>query len=90
MRGVCGLFPRRADSGGAERPGPPVTQDGNDRVTRALRLAADTARKIDPDVAEISGRLMTVKGHSHRQALCAVANRVVEPGECLERGRPRA
>ena len=48
VRGFCGLFPRRTDSGGAEKPGQTITQGGNDRVKRALMLAADTARKIDP------------------------------------------
>ena len=77
LRGFCGLFPRRADSGGAERPGQTITQGGNDRVKRALMLAADTARKIDPDLAEVYWRLMMTKGHHHKQALCAVANRLV-------------
>jgi transposase len=77
IRGFCGLFPRRADSGGAEKPGQTITQAGNDRVKRALVLAADTARKIDPDLAEVYWRLMTSKGHHHKQALCAVANRLV-------------
>lgn len=71
------LFPRRADSGGAEKPGQAITQGGNDRVKRALMLAADSARKIDPDLAEVYWRLMTSKGHHHKQALCAVANRLV-------------
>lgn len=76
MRGFCGLFPRRADSGGRERPGQAITQGGNDRIKRALMLAADTARKVDPDLAEVYWRLMTTKGHHHKQALCAVANRL--------------
>jgi transposase len=77
IRGFCGLFPRRADSGGTEKPGQTITQGGNDRIKRALMLAADTARKIDPDLAEIYWRLMTSRGHHHKQALCAVANRLV-------------
>lgn len=77
IRGFCGLFPRRSDSGGVERPGQRITQGGNDRIKRALMLAADTARKIDPDLAQVYFRLMTRKGHHHKQALCAVANRLV-------------
>lgn len=77
IRGFCGLFPRRSDSGGVERPRQKITQGGNDRIKRALMLAADTARKIDPDLAEVYWRLMTSKGHHHKQALCAVANRLV-------------
>jgi transposase len=89
IRGFCGLFPRRADSGGAERPGQKITQGGNDRIKRALMLAADTARKIDPGLAEVYWRLMTAKGHHHKQALCAVANRLVNRVfRVLRTGRP--
>jgi transposase len=89
IRGFCGLFPRRSDSGGAERPRQRITQGGNDRIKRALMLAADTARKIDPDLAEVYWRLMTAKGHHHKQALCAVANRLVNRiFSVLRSGRP--
>ncbi|SCC79496.1 IS110 family transposase [Saliniramus fredricksonii] len=89
LRGFCGLFPRRADSGGAERPGQKITASGNDRIKRALMLAADTARKIDPKLAETYWRLMTTKGHHHKQALCAVANRLANRiYSVLRDGRP--
>jgi transposase len=77
IRGFCGLFPGRADSGGVERPGQKIRQSGNNRVKRALILAADTARRIDPELAEVYWRLMTTRGHHHKQALCAVANRLI-------------
>jgi transposase len=89
MRGFCGLFPRRADSGGKEHPGQPITQGGNDRIKRALFLAADTARKSDPELAEVYWRLMTTKGHHHKQALCAVANRLANRiFSVMRRGQP--
>lgn len=66
-----------------------VTQSGNDRVKRALMLAADAARRIDPELAEIYWRLMTTKGHHHKQALCAVANRLANRIlSVLRRGTP--
>jgi hypothetical protein len=77
IRGFCGLFPNRSASGGTERPGQQLTKAGNDRVKKALYLAADTARRIDPELAQIYWQLMTLKGHHHKQALCAVANRPV-------------
>jgi hypothetical protein len=46
-------------------------------IKRALMLAADTACKIDPEPAEVYWRLMTAKGHHHKRALCAAANRLV-------------
>lgn len=89
VRGYCGLFPKRSDSGGTERPGQQITQGGNDRIKRALMLAADTARRVDPELAEIYWRLMTTKGHHHKQALCAVANRLANRiFSVLRRGTP--
>jgi transposase len=91
IRGFCGLFPRRADSGGAEHPGQRITQGGNDRVKRALILAADAARKVDPQLAEIYWKMMMTKAHHHKQALCAVANRLANRiYSVLKRGRPYA
>jgi len=77
LRGFCGLFPNRAASGGADKPGQKITQAGNDRIKRALVLAADIARRTDPELAAVYHRLMTDRGHHHKQALCAVANRLV-------------
>jgi transposase len=47
LRGFCGLFPRINSSGGADQPGQSITQAGNNRIKRALYLAADAARRID-------------------------------------------
>ena len=77
IRGFCGLFPKKNSSGGIERPGQRITKSGSDRIKRALFLAADTARKIDPDLAAVYWRLMVKKGHHHKQAICAVATRLV-------------
>ncbi len=55
---------------------------------QALFLAADTARKIDPQLAKVYWRLMVQKGHHHKQALCAVAIRLVNRIFCvLKSGR---
>lgn len=77
LRGFCGMFPRTSSSGGADKPGQPVTQAGNNRIKRALYLAADAARRVDPGLAAVYWRLMVRKGHHHKQALCAVATRLV-------------
>jgi hypothetical protein len=45
VRGFCGMFPTRSASGGVERPGQQLTKAGNDRIKKALFLAADTARR---------------------------------------------
>ncbi|MFO7758209.1 MAG: IS110 family transposase [Roseovarius sp.] len=89
IRGFCGLFPRRLDSGGAEKLGQRITQGGNDRLKPALMLAADTARKSDPDLAHVYWKMMTDKGHHHKQALCAAANRLINRiFRVLRTGRP--
>ena len=77
MRGFCGLFPTVHASGGADRPGQRITQAGNDRMKKALFLAADSARRVDPDLAAVYHRMMMFRGHHHKQALCAVAGRLV-------------
>jgi len=77
IRGFCGMFPSKASSGGVDKPGQRLTKSGSDRLKRALYLAADVARKIDPDLAAVYWRLMVKKGHHHKQALCAVATRLV-------------
>ena len=41
-----------------------ITQSGNNRIKRALYLAADAARRIDPGLAEVYWRLMVSKGSS--------------------------
>lgn len=87
LRGFCGLFPHTSSSGGADRPGQAITQSGNNRIKRALYLAADAARRIDPGLAEVYWRLMVRKGHHHKQALCAVATRLVNRiGKVLRTG----
>lgn len=87
LRGFCGMFPRTNSSGGADHPGQAITQSGNNRIKRALYLAADAARRIDPELAAVYWRLMVRKGHHHKQALCAVATRLVNRiGKVLRTG----
>ena len=88
LRGFCGLFPRTSSSGGGDKPGQTITQSGNNRIKRALYLAADAARRIDPGLAAVYWRLMVRKGHHHKQALCAVATRLANRiGKVLRTGK---
>jgi transposase len=77
IRGFCGMYPATNSSGGMAKPRQRLTKSGSDRVKRALYIAADIARKVDPDLARVYWQLMVHKGHHHKQALCAVANRLV-------------
>lgn len=89
IRGFCGMFPATNASGGYAKPGQRLTKSGSDRVKWALYIAADIARKIDPELACVYWRLMVNKGHHHKQALCAVANRLVNRiHRVLKTGQP--
>jgi transposase len=89
LRGFCGMVPHRSAAGGRERPGQRLSQSGNDRIKRALYLAADAARRVDPELAAVYWRLMVTKGHHHKQALCAVTTRSANRIHAvLKTGRP--
>lgn len=60
-----------------------------DMIAAAKRRLLDLVRKVDPDLPEVYSRLMREKGHHHKQALCAVANRLVNRIFCvLKSGKP--
>ena len=76
LRAYTGLVPRENSSGGAQRRGR-ISKAGPSMLRWALYLAADTARKHDPQLAELYRRLMVERGRHHNQALCAVASHLV-------------
>ena len=73
FRAYTGLVPRESSSGGNERRGK-ISKAGPSMLRWSLYLAADTARKWDPQLAELYRRLMVERGRHHNQALCAVAS----------------
>ena len=72
FRASTGLIPREDSSGDAQRRGR-KSKAGPDMLRWALYLAADVARKHDPQLAALYRRLMVERGRHHNQALCAVA-----------------
>ena len=76
FRAYTGLVPRENSSGGNERRGK-ISKAGPSMLRWSLYLAADTARKWDPQLAELYRRLMVERGRHHNQALCAVASHLV-------------
>jgi hypothetical protein len=72
FRAYTGLTPREDSSGDAQRRGR-ISKAGPDMLRWALYLAADVARKHDPQLAALYRRLMVERGRHHNQALCAVA-----------------
>jgi transposase len=73
LRAYTGLVPRENSSGSSERRGK-ISKAGPSMLRWSLYLAADTARKWDPQLAELYRRLMVERGRHHNQALCAVAS----------------
>ncbi len=77
FRAYTGLVPREDSSGDAQRRGR-VSKAGPNLLRWALYLAADTARKHDPQLADLYRRLMVERGRHHNQALCAVATHLAD------------
>ena len=76
FRAYTGLVPRENSSGDARRRGK-ISKAGPNLLRWALYLAADVARRHDPDLAALYRRLMLERGHHHQQAICAVASHLV-------------
>lgn len=71
VRAFIGMIPGTDQSGEAESS-PRLTKSGDRLLRTSLFLAADTARKEDPQLAEIYLRQLN-KGSHHTKALCAVS-----------------
>ena len=68
-----GLAPRASETGETDRKGEPMTKAGPSLGRATMIRAADTARKLDPQLARISCTQMTERGASHLKACCVVA-----------------
>lgn len=71
-RSFTGLVPRIDQSGNGEHHGGP-TKAGDPGLREALFLAADQARRVDPQLAAKYHRLIVEQGKHHISALCTVA-----------------
>jgi transposase len=68
-----GLVPRASETGETDHKGQAMTKAGSRRLRRMLYLAADTARKEDPQLARIYWVQMVERGANHTKALAVVA-----------------
>jgi len=68
-----GLVPGSSETGETDRKGQPMTKAGNRKLRRAFVRAADTARKLDPQLARIYFVQMVERGAHHTKALSVVA-----------------
>lgn len=78
FRAYIGLVPRVKESGELESKGQRLTKAGASWLKASLYLAAETARRFDPQLALVYYRERVEKGRSHRQAVCAVATRLAD------------
>jgi transposase len=72
VRSFAGLVPRQNLSGSGGSMGG-LTKSGDACLREALYMAADHARRVDPQLAAKYRRLMVESGKHHHSALCTIA-----------------
>ena len=78
FRRFTGLTPKSSETGGTDRKGQAITKAGPRRLRDQLVNSANTARKLDPQLAEVYFTQMVERGAHHQKALCVVASRLAE------------
>lgn len=71
-----GFDPRKNQTGGSDRAGQRISKSGSRLARRHLYLAAETARRRDPQLAAFFGRLRE-RGKHHNCAVVAVAAKLL-------------
>lgn len=74
----CGFTPSNWSSGTMEHKHRAITKEGPSALRMAVFLAANAARKSDPQLARFYHRLMVEQGQHHNKAICAVARKLAE------------
>jgi transposase len=72
-KAFCGLVPRKKQSATSDRKGLRITKASQRILKKGYCLAAETARRYDPEAACLYHRLKA-RGRHHNQAICAVAS----------------
>jgi len=89
VRSFSGLTPKSSETGETDRKGQSISKAGPNRLRTTLVLAADHARRQDPQLARVYYLQMTQRGACHTKALCVVAAKLVERAlTVLQRRRP--
>jgi transposase len=78
FKAFTGLVPRANETGQTDRKHQPMTKAGPRALRSQLVQSANTARKLDPQLAAVYHAQMTQRGATHRKALCVVAARLAE------------
>ena len=89
FRSFTGLAPKASETGNTDRKGEPMSKAGNSLLRPTLVRAADTARKLDPQLARIYYVQMAERGKNHIAANCVVAAHLAERAWLvMRRGTP--
>jgi transposase len=89
VRAFAGLAPRASETGDTDRKGQALSKAGPALLRTTLVIAADTARKQDPQLARIYYVQMVERGKTHLGALCVVAATLAERAWIvMKRGTP--
>jgi transposase len=89
FRSFTGLVPKASETGETDRKGQPMSKAGSSLLRTTMVRAADTARKLDPQLARLYYVQMVERGKDHLGALCVVAANLSERAwAVMERGTP--
>ena len=89
FRAFTGLAPKASETGQTDRKGQPISKAGNRLLRTTLVRAADTARKLDPQLARLYYLQMVERGKDHLGATCVVAAHLAERAwTVMDRGTP--
>ena len=84
-----GLTPKASETGDTDRKGQAISKAGPRRLRDQLVQSANTARRVDPQLAHVYFTQMVERGAHHQKALCVVAARLAERSwMVMARGEP--
>ena len=84
-----GLTPKASETGDTDRKGQKISKAGPRRLRDQLVQSANTARRVDPQLAHIYFTQIVERGAHHQKALCVVAARLAERAWIvMARGEP--
>ncbi|HEX6329881.1 MAG TPA: transposase [Actinomycetota bacterium] len=78
FKSFTGLTPKASETGDTDRKGQPMSKAGSSLLRTQLLRSADTARTIDPQLAQIYHTQMVERGANHLKALCVTASHLGE------------
>jgi transposase len=76
FKAFTGLTPRASQTGASDRKGQVMTKAGPRRLRDQLVQSANSARRVDPQLAAVYWSQMVERGAHHNKAVCVVAARL--------------